>query len=221
MESKTPSPTPAPAPNPQAAPAPAAAPAKAPAAAPAPAPKAAAQPAPAAKPQAPAPQKAGAAKAPVFELPPAVYSPSLLESVRYDIQYYLDWVHQNQIRTKVGAKPKDEPSHSAETVLVINAWQAGRPTTIESLEALQDHLRTLKLPEVHIMLAALPNRAQREVLVSWFRTNVSPHLLLSFVADRNLGGGLVVRTPNRVFDYTWKAQLVAGRAKLAEILKRV
>ena len=71
------------------------------------------------------------------------------------------------------------------------------------------------------MLAALPNRAQRESLVTWFRANVSPHLLLSFVADRNLGGGVVVRTPNRVFDFTWKQQLVAGRSKLAEIIKNV
>lgn len=156
-----------------------------------------------------------------FELPPAVYSPSLVESVAYDIQYYLDWFRQNQIRKKVGAKPKDEPTHAAETALVIEAWLGGKPATLESLQALLEYLRTIDLPEVHIMLAALPNRTQREALVTWFRTNVSPHLLLSFVADRNLGGGLVVRTPNRVFDFTWKAQLIAGRSKLAGIVKNV
>jgi hypothetical protein len=158
---------------------------------------------------------------PQFDLPPAVYSPALLESVVYDLQYYLDWVRQNKIRQTVGAKAKEEPSHSAETVLVIKAWQGNRPATLESLEQLLAHLKQLKLPEVHIMLAALPNHSQREIIVNWFRTNVSPRLLLSFVADRNLGGGLVVRTPNRVFDYTWKQQLVAGRSKLAEILHRV
>jgi ATP synthase delta (OSCP) subunit len=156
-----------------------------------------------------------------FELPAAVYSPALLESVMYDIQFYLDWIRQNQIRKTVGAKTKEEPTHSAETVLVIEAWLGGKPATLESLEGLLVHLRGLKLPEVHIMLAALPNRVQRETLVAWFRANVSPKLLLSFVADRNLGGGLVVRTPNRVFDYSWKQQLVSGRSKLAEILKHV
>ncbi len=156
-----------------------------------------------------------------FDLPAAVYSPQLLESVIYDIQYYLDWYRQNQIRKQVGAKPKDEPNHSDETVLVIEAWLNGQPATLESLEELLGALHNLKLDQVHIMLAALPNRSQREALVTWFRTNVGPHLLLSFVADRNLGGGVVVRTPNRVFDYTWKQQLIAGRDKLAEILKRV
>jgi hypothetical protein len=156
-----------------------------------------------------------------FELPGAVYSPQLLESVIYDIQYYLDWYRQNQIRKEVGAKPKGEPNHSDETVLVIEAWLEGKPPTLELLEALVEHLRGLQLPEVHIMLAALPNRAQREALVNWFRSNTTPQVLLSFVADRNLGGGIVVRTPNRVFDFTWKQQLIAGRGKLAGILKNV
>ena len=158
---------------------------------------------------------------PAFVLPGAIYSPQLLESVIYDIQIYLDWYRQNVIRRKVGAKPKDEPNHSDETVVVIEAWLGGKPATLEALEDLLAYLKGLKLPQVHIMLAALPNRSQREALVGWFRTNVGPGLLLSFVADRNLGGGLVVRTPNRVFDYTWKQQLVAARSKLAEILKRV
>jgi len=156
-----------------------------------------------------------------FELPGAVYSPQLLESVIFDIQTYLDWYRQNQIRLKVGAKPKGEPNHSDETVLTIEAWLKGKSPTLESLQSLLEHLRQLDLPEVHVMLAALPNRTQRQQLVDWFRNNATPKVLLSFVADRNLGGGIVVRTPNRVFDFTWKQELAAGRDKLAGILKRV
>ena len=77
-----------------------------------------------------------------FELPSAIYSPALLESVMYDIQFYLDWTRQNQIREKVGAKAKDEPTHSAETVLVIEAWLGGKPATMASIEDLLSHLRT-------------------------------------------------------------------------------
>jgi len=156
-----------------------------------------------------------------FELPAAVYSPQLLDSVVYDLEQYLDWYRQTTIKKKVGATPGAEPTHSAETVVVIEAWLAGKPATVEGIEALVAHLKSLKLPEVHVMLAALPNRAQREALVSWFRSNVGPHLLVSFVADRNLGGGVVVRTPNHVYDYTWKQSLLAGRAKLAEIITNV
>jgi hypothetical protein len=160
-------------------------------------------------------------QAPAYELPPAVYSPQLLEAVTYEIEEYLDWYRQMRVQSRVGAKAAAEPTHSAETVVVIEAWLAGKKPTLESLEELVAQLKSLKLPEVHIMLAALPNRAQREALVSWFRNNATPHLLLSFVADRNLGGGIVVRTPNRVFDFSWKQQLINGREKIPEILSRV
>ncbi len=156
-----------------------------------------------------------------FILPAAVYSPQLLESVIYDLQVYVDWIRQNEIRAKVGTKLKEEPNHSDETVLVIEAWQNGEAPTIDSVHALLDHLKNMHLPEVHITLAALPNYAQRKTLVDWFRNNTAPELLVSFVADRNLGGGLVVRTPNRVFNYSWSQELVAGRDKLAEIVRRV
>lgn len=156
-----------------------------------------------------------------FELPGAVYSPQLLEAVTFDIERYLDWYRETKIQKKVGAKGKEEPTHSAETVLVIEAWLGGKPATVESLEALVKYLKELKWPQVHVMLAALPNRSQREALVDWFRANTTPHLFLSFVADRNLGGGVVIRTPNRVFDFTWKQELVAGRDKLAGIIRRV
>lgn len=156
-----------------------------------------------------------------FELPAAVYSPQLLEAVTYDIERYLEWYRDAVVRKKVGAKVADEPSHSAETALVIEAWLAGRQPTVELLEELVAQLKGLNLPEIHIMLAAMPNRAQRTALVDWFRNNTTPRLLLSFVADRNLGGGVVVRTPNRVFDFTWKQELLTGRDKLAEIIKRV
>jgi hypothetical protein len=156
-----------------------------------------------------------------FELPASVYSPELLESVRYEIDRYLNWHRQNAIQTKVGASPIPEPDHSAETAQVIEAWLAGKPATISGLEALVKHLETLDLPVVHLTLAALPNRAQRGQLVDWFRGVVGPHVLISFIGDRNLGGGILVRTPNRVFDLSWKQRLVDGRANIAAVVRRV
>ncbi len=156
-----------------------------------------------------------------FELPKAVYSPELLESVVFEIQQYLDWYRQSGVKQRVGAQPVEEPTHSAETVLTIEAWTAGKQLTLESLEELITVLKGLKLPVVHITLAALPNHTQRTQLVDWFRLNTAPNLLLAFIADRNLGGGIVVRTPNHVFDYSWRQKLVEGRDKIPEIVRNV
>jgi hypothetical protein len=157
----------------------------------------------------------------MFKLPPAVYSPQLLDSVTYEIEQYLDWHRANRVRSRAGAKPAEEPTHSAETVLVIEAWLAGKPATVELLENLIATLHKLSLPVVHVTLAALPNHAQRIQLVDWFRVLAGNHqILISFVAERSMGGGAIIRTPNRIFDYSWRHRLIEGRAKLPEIIAR-
>ncbi|HSX02929.1 MAG TPA: F0F1 ATP synthase subunit delta [Candidatus Saccharimonadia bacterium] len=157
-----------------------------------------------------------------FELPSAVYSPELLDSVSYELEQYLAWYQQARVQHRSGVAPAAEPSYSAETAQTIEAWLAasGKKPTIETIEALLAHLRGLKLPTAHIMLATLPNHAQRAQLVDWFRRLAGRPLLVAFVADRNLGGGIVVRTPNRIFDYSWRQRLTEGRSKLAEIVNR-
>ena len=133
-----------------------------------------------------------------FKLPPAIYSPELLQSVSYELQQYVTWFRDSQIKGKVGVTATEEPVLSAESALAVSAWfgDATKPT-VNGLAELAATLRELKAPVVHLVLAALPNHSQRAQLVDWFRTNTSPDVLVAFVADRNLGGGLVVRTPNR------------------------
>jgi len=156
-----------------------------------------------------------------FKLPESVYSPSLIESVVYETGQYLDWYREAHVHKTVGAKVAEEPSFTGETVQTIEAWFEGKKPTVGGIEELLTHLRGLKLPVVHVTMAALPNHTQRASLVDWFRSQINPEMLVAFVADRNLGGGVMVRTPNHVLDYSWRQQLVDGRDKLAGIIKNV
>ncbi len=155
-----------------------------------------------------------------FKLPSTVHSPELLESVAYELETYLEWYRQARTQHRVGVKPLPEPTYSAETSEVIKAWFSDKKPTVEAIGELLKYLHELKMPVVHVMLAALPNHAQRLQLVDWFRQTAGIPVLVSFVADRNLGGGVVVRTPNRMFDYSWRQRLVEGRAKVGEIINR-
>lgn len=159
--------------------------------------------------------------APAFVLPPAIYSTELLEAVTYEAALYLDWAREALVHKKVGAAPVAEPNFSAETVAVVEAWLGDKPPTITLLEDLVEHLKSLKLPVVHITLAALPSRPQRAQLIDWFRATLGPSVLMSFVADRSLGGGVIIRTPNHVYDFSWRQQLLVGRRKVAEIIHHV
>jgi hypothetical protein len=157
----------------------------------------------------------------MFQLPREIHSPELLESVKYEIEQYLAWYREAKVHQKVGIQPQTEPTYSTETAKVIEAWFAVNKPSVGALEELITHLHDLHLPVVHITLAALPNHAQRAQLVDWFRSLGGANTMLSFVADRNIGGGIVVRTPNHMFDYSWRQRLVEGRSKMGEIVARV
>ena len=156
-----------------------------------------------------------------FKLPPSIYSPSLIESVIYETGQYLDWYREAHVHKTVGVKVTAEPSFTGETVQTLEAWFEGKTPTVSGIEELVEHLRSLKLPVVHVTMATLPNHSQRASLVDWFRAQINPDILIAFVADRNLGGGVMVRTPNHVFDYSWRQRLVDGRDKLVGIIKSV
>lgn len=154
-----------------------------------------------------------------LELPEAIYSPQLLEMVIYDLDLYNKWYQQSKVKAKVGV-PSDlaEPNHSQETLLVIKAWHEAEPSKNASLEDLLTHLRQLKLPIVHVTLAALPNNTQRLQLVRWFQQLSSPRPLILFSADRTLGGGVIVRTPNHIYDWSFRQKLEAARGNLGKVI---
>ena len=152
-----------------------------------------------------------------FELPEAVYSPQLLEIVIYDLEQYNEWFRSSGVKKLVGvASEATEPNHSQETLLVIAAWQKEKNSKQASLIELLATLQKLQLPVVHITLAALPNHTQRTLLVRWFQSLSTPRPLILFSADRTLGGGVIVRTPNHIFDWSFRQKLEDGKSNLSK-----
>lgn len=154
-----------------------------------------------------------------FELPEAIYSPQLLEMVIFEIEMYNEWYREAKVKSKVGVKSTlSEPNHSQETLIVIKLWQTENGTTELALVELLKTLRELKLPVVHVTLAALPNHTQRTQLVRWFQQLSSPRPLLLFSADRTIGGGVIVRTPNHMYDWSFSQKLESARSNLSVVI---
>ena len=152
-----------------------------------------------------------------FELPEAVYSPQILEMVMYELGSYNEWYRSTKIKTQVGVSSADkEPNHSQETILVINAWQKAQKSESASLVDLLETLKKLDLPVVHVTLAVLPNHLQRSQLVRWFQQLSEPRPLILFSADRTLGGGIIVRTPDHIYDWSFRQALEDARVNLGK-----
>lgn len=161
---------------------------------------------------------------PSFALPDSIITTEMLSAVRYELARELEWRKQAAVKalvTKKAPKGEEVPTRSLETQGVIDAWVGGGDATEEDVTDLAKYLADFRPVTVHVILAALPNRDQSAKLVSWFRKNCRQDLLVSFTADRTIGGGVVVRTPNRVFDLSFREKLSAGRSHIGGIVRGV
>ena len=74
---------------------------------------------------------------------------------------------------------------------------------------------------VTITLAAPATSEIKKTLVNWCRHNISADILVSFQFNATILGGMVVRHGSRVFDWSFKRQILAARANFPEVLRRV
>lgn len=72
-----------------------------------------------------------------------------------------------------------------------------------------------------IIVAVEPSAIFLQDLIVWFRANLSAQALLTYKVRRSIGGGLIVRTRNRIYDFSFRPKVVAGKQHLVEVLRRV
>ncbi|MDX1535334.1 MAG: F0F1 ATP synthase subunit delta [Candidatus Spechtbacterales bacterium] len=76
-------------------------------------------------------------------------------------------------------------------------------------------------PRFHVVFADYPEREIRTKITSWFRNNIHPRALISFRYDSLLVGGLVVRSRNKIFDFSFRNKLQNSKLKPVDILENV
>lgn len=148
----------------------------------------------------------------VFELPKEVYSPSQVGALLRELAEYREAVGEAQRVKKVTGKAKALPEES----VVLHELTKGS-TDDAFLAELEQNLRNVAdKPCVSVTLPGLPTERLKLEIVSWFR-RLSPTVLVSFITDRTLAGGIVVRTEHTLHDWSWRRRLWENRQALARI----
>ena len=80
--------------------------------------------------------------------------------------------------------------------------QADRDQLTRELAALKK-----KAPIVHVSIASEPSAVFLSKLLRWFRDSVHPHVLLQISVRPSIAAGMIVRTTNRVFDFSMRQHL--------------
>lgn len=84
---------------------------------------------------------------------------------------------------------------------------------LEQLEALQKNAPTL-----HISFPIDPSPEVVQKLIIWLRKELDPRIVIQIGLQPTIAAGIVLRTPNRQFDFSLRQHLYRNRDKLKEAL---
>lgn len=91
-----------------------------------------------------------------------------------------------------------------------------RATLIRQLKTTKE-----KAPVIHITFASEPEPSILVQLISWIRTNLHPSALVTIGVQPAIVGGCVFRTPDHIYDFSFRNQLVASKSLLTDRLKEL
>jgi hypothetical protein len=159
-----------------------------------------------------------------IQLPDGICSPQDLRAVILEIRDYARWSSHAAVKKQVSGKAAgDKPETTPEAAAIVKAWTDNKPLTQAGLDELIAELEDFEAeaPYLTITLAAAPSGGFKKELAAWCRQNIEPNVLVSFKFNSTLLGGLVVRYGSRIYDWSFRRQLLTNRAKFPEVLRRV
>lgn len=153
-----------------------------------------------------------------LKLPLSVTSTQDLHRLIREIEALDSFIRQSAIR---GEKHTSPPrlTNTLEALIRDNQIDvlADKPRS-ELAAAIAELLRSA--PVVHMSFAVEPSSAMTQKIVSWFRDNVHPGLMLQVGIQPTIAAGCVLRTPNKFFDFSLRQHLKSNQHKLMESIKR-
>lgn len=158
-----------------------------------------------------------------FKLPDTITSADQIMAFVENLSDYQSYIRKLNVAARVKVdKPAnlESPSMPIELVNFLKAQFGDEEVTITRLEEIKTFFKDVKAnsPSVHIMMAFAPTMSERAEMAHWFRANIDPNILLSFTQNSDVIGGLLVRTRTKIFDMSFRTVLLAGRARLAELI---
>lgn len=152
-----------------------------------------------------------------LKLPLIVTKKSDLVHLYRDFSMYCNALDQHKIRQKNGSEnslkiPDNVKAFALENNVDIN--------NLAKCKALLDMLNKYqnKVVAVHISFPAEASEEFLQKIVKWFRDNVDQKVVLKVGLQPSIAAGVIVRTPNKQFDFSLRKHLYDQKHKLKEVL---
>lgn len=159
-----------------------------------------------------------------LKLPSSIASSQDLTALLIEVRGYSQWFAHESIKKRIDAKYSSEaPVMTSGAMELLREWKAHQQINGQSLDVLINTLNdyTKTAPSITVTLAATPSSGLKTSLVTWLRGNIAPDIMVNFRFNATLLGGMVISYGSRVFDWSFKRQLLASRENFPEVLRRV
>ncbi|MDB5183948.1 MAG: atpH [Candidatus Saccharibacteria bacterium] len=155
-----------------------------------------------------------------LKLPASISSEQDLGALVVEIHECIKWLSHESIKKKGGDKEVPSPPHMSEAAAeLIHSAGASADKLAELAKELELLQKNAKI--ITITLAAYPTNTIKQTLVAWCRKEISNEVLVNFNFNKALLGGMVVRAGSRVFDWSFRRQIMNSSDKFIEVYHRI
>lgn len=152
-------------------------------------------------------------------LPVMITGPADVNRVLLELRQLSEYMEQESLRKTSELKlPKT-------TASLDELSRANKASLLdaEDREHLQKFLVSLQqhAPVLHISFASEPSQEFTTKIVQWLRSNVSRYVLVQIGLQPSIAGGCVVRSTNKIFDFSLRRHMAQSRDKMIAILHDV
>ena len=156
-----------------------------------------------------------------LKLPLNVYSSDQLGAIAWELEEAINELRKRSIRRSViGGHNKDQEQLETSKLLDELLRESGIMKIEQTqLETLLNEVKKFResAPNVHIILAATPDNKIKKQLTGWLRQEISPSILCTFSMRADLGGGAIIRTGARQYDFSFRSKIADNKQRISEI----
>lgn len=152
---------------------------------------------------------------PVFHLPTSIVSPTDVARLVQELDLIDSFFRQNEIRApgQQAALPRMSKlldQCAAENQLNM-LQEDHRQVIISTMQVLHK-----SAPVVHMSFSIDPPGTYVQKIVAWMRQNIHPQVLVTVGLQPTIGAGCIVRTTNKIFDFSLREYFVEKRGFFIE-----
>jgi F0F1-type ATP synthase delta subunit len=150
-------------------------------------------------------------------LPTGIATFAQLSKVISEMESVDDFFRQSSVRKTGNSTVLPKVSQLFEELVETNKLnllqQDHRDYLLQSLVWLRENA-----PQVHMSFSAEPSPQFISKLTVWYRQNVSPFMLIRVGLQPTIGVGCILRTTNKIFDFSLRKRFAGQKQKLIDEL---